>query len=185
MNSSNSFILEHEEMKSCRYCVDSANGGWSWHHLLVVFLEESALFTSQKHSKHNLWWEFAIIIQCLSRRLAGCKLISAIVWAGRVWTWFERTEPRNRYLSKRIQIIIYWIPTSFISFQQNQDCEVKLKNFVSPIQWIQWNFLEEIKRKAPVLVVQELPALNSSQTLVCSCLWKCQLDLVRYLLEKY
>ena len=51
VNSYNFFFSEIEEMKSCKYRVETANAGmglyWFWHHLFILLLEETVLFTTK------------------------------------------------------------------------------------------------------------------------------------------
>ena len=91
VNSSNFFLWELEEMKSCIYCVETANNGmrlqWFWHHRLVLMLEETG--STERVCKIQLLTRGRNHYPTLTVHIAGLRIYNGKSLIGKNWNIIE------------------------------------------------------------------------------------------------
>ena len=137
INSCNFFFSEVKEIKSCMFCVETANAGmgllWFWLHLFILLFEETLLLTTKKFCK---FVEFAIIIQCWPWILLIQNGKSVFVKKWIIVREKRFTVPILEY-SDTVKHLLEGNLIQFRRFfQQHPTCQLQPKNFVLPIQWL-------------------------------------------------
>ena len=125
MSSCNFFLPEFEEMKSCIYRVETANAGmglqWFWHHLFTLLLEKIVTFTTKNVCKIKFLTRVCNHFPMLTLQLALLLIFISKSVNVKSWDIVRGKEPRYRYLSSGIRLIICWRETSsfFDTFSKN------------------------------------------------------------------
>ena len=141
MNSCNFFLLEFEEMKSFIYRVETANAWmglyWFWHHLFILLLEETVLFTTKRVCKKQFLTKRCNHYPMFTLHVAGLRVYNGKSVIVKSW---------NIVRGKRatVPILEYWDTIEYLLerniiyfryfFQQHQTCQLQPKSFVPPIQ---------------------------------------------------
>ena len=109
---------EFEEMKNCLYCVEPPNVGtglyWSWLHLLVVLLEETLRFTTEKVCKVQFVARFRNQYPMISLHIPFLRIYNSKSVFAKSWNSIRWNEPKHRFLNSGIELIICWRETSSI-----------------------------------------------------------------------
>ena len=78
VKSCNFFLSEFEEMKRCIYRVETANAVmglyWFWHHLFMLLLEETVLFTTKRVCKKKFLTKVCFLYPMLTLHFAGLRV---------------------------------------------------------------------------------------------------------------
>ena len=114
MNSCNFFLSKHEEMKSCIYCIKAAYT-WvrlsgCWHHLLVVLLEITVLFTTKGVCKIQFMSEICNHDPMFTVHIAGLRVDkskSVIIY------FFEKVSEREQMHTKTLYNLLIYIVADY------------------------------------------------------------------------
>ena len=144
VNSCDFFLLEFEEMKSCICRVETANAGmglqWIWHHLFILLLEETVLYTTKRVCKKLFLTRVCNLYPMFTLHIAGLRVYNGKSVIVKSW---------NIVRGKRamVPILCQWDTVDYLLerniihfrcfFQQHQTCQRQPMTFVFPIQWVQ------------------------------------------------
>ena len=97
MNSSNFFLSELEELKSCIYRVETETDGmgfsWRWHHLLVLLFQKTVLLASER--AQNTICDKSL--QSLSNDHSEYCRVAYLYWQKFHWEELERSQRKIRH----------------------------------------------------------------------------------------
>ena len=129
MNSCNFFLLKHEEMESCIYCIKAANT-WvrlkgRWHHLLVVLaVEKTVPFTSKRVCKMQFVSEICNHDPMFTLHIAGLRVDnskSVIIY------FFEKVSKREQMHTRTLYNLLIYIHADY-----KKDDFLRLRLYCTP-----------------------------------------------------
>ena len=110
MNSCNFFLSKLEEMKSCIHRVETANTWvrlqWIWHHLFILLLEETVLFTTKRVCKPQFVSKICNHDPMFTLHIAGLRVDkskSVIIY------FFEKVSKREQMHTKTLYNLLIYI----------------------------------------------------------------------------
>ena len=108
VNCSSFFLLELEELKSCKYRKETANAAmrlyWFSHHLLVLLETSSTKRVCNIYFVTRVWNHFSMH----ALHNFGVRIYNGKSFIIKSWNIVRRKKPRYQYLSSGIRLIIRW-----------------------------------------------------------------------------
>ena len=120
MNSCDFFLWVFEERKSCTYRVETANAGmglqWIWHHVFILLLEETVLFTTKRVCKIQFLTNVCNHYPMFTLHIAGLRVYNGKIVNVKSWN-IVRGKRATVPIPEQWETVDYLLERNIIHFR--------------------------------------------------------------------